>query len=64
MEVRWLDDGRERVAHFTSEAEARRCAEGLRARGVQDLTLVDDDGEPAQNPTLTLLLSREIRTNS
>ena len=44
MDLRWTDDGRECVARFTTEAEARRCAEGLRTRpGVQHIQLVDDD---------------------
>jgi len=31
---------------YWTEAEARRCADGLRTRGVQDLQLLDNDGEP------------------
>jgi hypothetical protein len=64
MDLRWLDEGRECVASFPTETEARRCADLLRARGVQDLVLLNDDGEPLQNPTLSLLLPSESRTNS
>ena len=47
MELRWTDGGRECVASFTTETEAQRCAEELRARpGVQDVQLIDNDGEP------------------
>lgn len=42
-----MDQGRESAAHFASEAEARVCADGLRARPeVQNIQLLDDDGEP------------------
>ena len=49
MDLHWTDDGRECVARFPTEAEAQSCAEGLRTRqGVQDLQLLDNDGEPIQ----------------
>ena len=45
MNLRWIDhDGRECVARFKTDAEAQACAEGL--HGVQDVHLLDDDGEP------------------
>ena len=47
MYLIWADDdGRECVARFPTDAEAGRCVEGLRTRGVQDLQLFDDDGNP------------------
>jgi hypothetical protein len=47
MELHWTDDGRECVARFPTEAEARRCAEGLCGRdGIQNVQLVDADGLP------------------
>jgi len=49
MELRWTDDGRECVACFPTEADARRCAEELRTRGVQDLQLIEND-EPLPYP--------------
>ena len=51
VELYWTDDGRECVAHFSTEAEARQCADGLRHRGgIQDLQLTDNDGEPLPYP--------------
>jgi hypothetical protein len=42
MELRWTDEGRECIARFHSEAEARQCAELLGTRpGVQNIQLLD-----------------------
>ena len=47
MKLRWIDeDGRECAARFRTKDEAMVCVEGLRTRGVQDVQLLDDDGEP------------------
>ncbi len=45
MNFRWTDDGRECVARFPTEAEARQCAHGLSLRErIQHIQLVDEDG--------------------
>jgi hypothetical protein len=44
-------EGRECVARFTTEAEARACAALLRTRdGVQNVQMVDEDGVPCEDP--------------
>jgi hypothetical protein len=49
MELRWTDNGRECVARFKTEDEARRCADGLRLRdGIQNVQLLDADGIPLE----------------
>ena len=46
MYLYWTEhDGRDCLARFPTEADARQCADRLRARGVQDLQLLDADGE-------------------
>jgi hypothetical protein len=45
MELRWIDEGRECIASFNLEAEARQCAALLGTRsGVEDIQLLDADG--------------------
>jgi hypothetical protein len=54
MLVIWIDEGKERAARFTMEAEARNFIEHLRLRHhAQDIQLLDADGVRVESPAST-----------
>lgn len=50
MELHWTNEGRECVARFRTDAEARGCAALVRTRdGVREVELFDEDGVPCED---------------